>query len=64
MASFMPVHFANMPGYYINLDLVRTISPLPMGCIVHFDNGHTIGINESADAVVAAAEHVRQTERR
>lgn len=64
MAHFIPVQFGSGPGTYINLDLVRAVTPLTKGCLVHFDHTYTMAINETANAVVAAAEHFRQTEHR
>jgi hypothetical protein len=48
MTTFIPVQFGNTPGCYINLDLVKMVTPTNAGCIVHFDKGHTIGITTSA----------------
>ena len=52
MATFIPVQFGNTPGCYINLDLVKMVTPTNAGCIVHFDKGHTIGITTSAREVL------------
>ena len=52
MATLIPVQFGNTPGCYINLDLVKMVTPTNAGCIVHFDKGHTIGITTSAREVL------------
>jgi hypothetical protein len=63
MATFMPVQFGNTPGCYINLDLVKMVTPTTAGCIVHFDKGHTIGITTSAREVATVADTLRREAR-
>jgi len=63
MATFIPVQFGNTPGCYINLDLVKMVTPTNAGCIVHFDKGHTIGITTSAREVATVADTLRREAR-
>ena len=63
MATFMPVQFGNTPGCYINLDLVKMVTPTNAGCIVHFDKGHTIGITTSAREVATVADTLQREAR-
>jgi hypothetical protein len=63
MATLIPVQFGNTPGCYINLDLVKMVTPTNAGCIVHFDKGHTIGITTSAREVATVADTLRREAR-
>jgi hypothetical protein len=51
------------PGCYINLDLVKMVTPTNAGCIVHFDKGHTMGITTSAREVATVADALRREAR-
>jgi hypothetical protein len=63
MTTFIPVQFGNTPGCYINLDLVKMVTPTNAGCIVHFDKGHTIGITTSAREIATVADTLRREAR-
>jgi len=64
MASFTRLTFGSRAGAYINLDLVRAVTPIGSGgCLVHFDQNDTIAIHESTDAIAKAAANLQQRER-
>lgn len=62
MATMVMVQVGNAPGWYINLDLVRTIQPTNSGCMVHFDNEHSLPINAPVGMVATAFGKLKDRE--
>lgn len=54
MATMVPVTVGSAAGWFINLDLVRAIQPTSTGCIVFFDDAHSLPVSHPANAIAVA----------
>ena len=54
MATFVQVRVGGVSGWYVNIDLVRFISPSATGSVLYFDKEHTLGVSGPPDLIATA----------